>query len=106
MSKKTIKPLTLAISAAFVGSLALSTMSSASENPFSMTAINAETTITVAAKDGKCGEGKCGKKKDATKKKDGKCGGAKKKDGKCGGTMKKSDKKKDGKCGEGKCGKK
>ncbi len=103
MSKKsTAKPLALAISAALVGSLAMSSTANASENPFGATSINAATTITIAAKDGKCGEGKCGKK---TKGKDAKCG-AKKKDGKCGA------KKKDGKCGakkkdgEGKCGKK
>jgi len=102
MSKKsTTKPLALAISAAFVGSLALSSASNAAENPFSMTNINDSTSITVA-KEGKCGEGKCGKKKKAdAKKKDGKCG-----EGKCGKKKKADTKKKEGKCGEGKCGKK
>ena len=106
MSKKTLKPLTLAISATFVGSLAMSNIAAAGENPFGMTKISDTTSITVA-KDGKCGEGKCGKGKKAdAKKKDGKCGEGKCGEGKCG-TKKKTDaKKKDGKCGEGKCGKK
>ncbi|VAW77608.1 Flagellar biosynthesis protein FlhA [hydrothermal vent metagenome] len=101
MSKKsTAKPLALVISAALVGSLAMSTTANAAENPFGATSITAATTITVAGKDGKCGEGKCGKK---TKGKEAKCGAkGKKKDGKCGA----KGKKKDGKCGEGKCGKK
>jgi len=111
MSKKsTIKPLALAISAVFVGSLAMSSAANASQNPFEMSSVATATTITVAGKDGKCGEGKCGTKKKSgkeakcgAKKKDDKCGKAKKKDGKCGEAK---AKKKDAKCGEGKCGKK
>ena len=93
MSKKSAnKPLALAISAAFVGSLAATSVNAA--NPFGMEKVTTAQTITVA--EAKCGEGKCGSKKKA-KKKDGKCGEAK-----CG--AKKKEKKKEAKCGEGKCG--
>ena len=109
MSKKsTAKPLALAISAAFVGSLSMSSVANAGENPFSMTKVSDSTSLTVAKKDGSCGEGKCGSKKKDAKKKSGSCGGdmtGKKKDGSCGGTKKG---KKDGSCGgnkkEGSCG--
>jgi len=88
MSGKTSKTLSLAIGAAFVASLATSSIVSAAENPFEMTKLsNGYETV---AKEGKCGEGKCGE----GKKKDSKCDESKKKDGK----------KKEGKCGEGKCG--
>ena len=105
--KKTLKPLALAISTVFVGSLAATNLANAAENPFGMTSLSDSTSITMAGKDGKCGEGKCGEKDSKAKKKDGKCGAGttKKKDGKCGaGATTKGTK--DGKCGEGKCGKK
>ena len=113
MSNKTvIKPLSVAIGAAFITSLAGASVANAAENPFGMSALssgyqvadNAEGKCGEGMKDkkeGKCGEGKCGEgMKD---KKEGKCGeGMKdKKEGKCGEGMKD---KKEGKCGEGKCG--
>ncbi len=107
MSKKsTIKPLALAISAAFVGSLAMSSSANAGENPFAMSTISDSTSFTIAKKDGSCGEGKCGSKKKTDKKKSGSCGGdmkGKKKDGSCGGAKK--GKTKDGSCGGAKKGK-
>jgi len=103
------KSLISALSFLFV--MAFSPMTSATENPFGMSNVDANQ-ITVA--EGKCGEGKCGEGKCGGKKakKDGKCGDDKaKKDGKCGGDKKGEHKdhaghkdEKKGKCGEGKCG--
>ena len=89
MSKKTIKPLSIVLGAAFATTLAASNIANAAEtgaNPFAMTELSGGYKVA----EGKCGEGKCGGKA----KKEGKCG-----EGKCGGA-----KKKEGKCGEGKCG--
>ena len=90
MSKKTVlKPVAVALGAAFVTSLAGTSIANAAENPFSMTELSSGYMVTEKA-EGKCGEGKCGgEKKEA-------------KEGKCGEGMDKS--KKEGKCGEGKCG--
>jgi len=112
MSKKStknvrIKPLSVAIGAAFVTSLAIAPMASASDNPFGMQSLHSGYMVAggdkakeegscggdKAKEEGKCGEGKCG---------EGKCGGddmgahvhAAGVEGKCG----------EGKCGEGKCG--
>ncbi len=105
--KKVLKPLSIAIGAAFAVSMAASTVATAApagDNPFAMSEL--QSGYMQLAMEGKCGEGK----KADMKKKDGKCGeGMKKeKEGKCGGDMKK---KKEGKCGgdmkkkkEGKCG--
>ena len=84
MNNKRIQTLTLAIGAAFVGSLAVA----ASAQAFSVTDLDAGYHL-VGDKDaeGKCGEGKCGDKKA-----EGKCGD-KKAEGKCG------DKKAEGSCG-------
>lgn len=98
---KTLKPLSLAIGATFVATLATSTFATAAptgNNPFAMTDLNSGyMQVAEMPKDGKCGEGKCGEGKKS--KKEGKCGGGKDmpKEGKCGG-----DKAKEGKCGEGK----
>jgi len=107
--KTTMKPLTLALGAAFVTSLAGTPVANAAENPFAMSELSSGYMVTEMA-EGKCGgekkmeEGKCGEGKagaTATESADkataeGKCG-----EGKCGGE-KKMDK--EGKCGEGKCG--
>ncbi len=107
MSKKSsIKPLSIALGAAFVTSLAASNIANAAEqgaNPFAMNELSSG---YVVAKEGKCGEGKCGEGKG---KKEGKCGEKGMKEGKCGGKDMKEGKcggkgKKEGKCGEGKCG--
>ncbi len=103
--KTTLKPLTLALGAAFVTSLAGTPVANAAENPFAMSDLSsgymvAEMDENKMEKEGKCGEGKCGGDKT---KKEGKCG-----EGKCGGD--KAKKMEEGKCGgdkkmeEGKCG--
>jgi len=110
MTKTTlVKPLSVAIGAAFVASLAGTTVASAADNPFGMSQLssgymvaeegkcggNKATTQETkpegkcgatkkTAKEGKCGEGKCGAKREAH---EGKCGGEKKPaEGKCGGS--------------------
>ena len=93
MSKKTVlKPVAVALGAAFVTSLAGASIANAAENPFGMTELSSGYMVAEGdMKEGKCGEGKM--------KKEGKCG-----EGKCGEGMDKSKMKKEGKCGEGKCG--
>ena len=108
MSKTTVmKPLSIALGAAFVASLAGTSVANAADNPFSMTELSSGYMVA-DSKEGKCGEGKCGGEKKAEEGKcgEGKCGGEKKAkegncgEGKCGGEKKA----KEGKCGEGKCG--
>jgi len=105
-NKHTIKPLALAVGAAFVTSLASATVANAAENPFAMSDMSSGYMVAemTEGKHGEGmkmeGEGKCGG--DKMKKAEGKCG-----EGKCGGDkMKKEDMKMkgEGKCGEGKCG--
>jgi len=100
MSQKTMmKPLAIALGAAFVTSLASIPVANAAENPFAMSELSSGYMVAEMA-EGKCGgdkakakaEGKCGGDKAAA---EGKCG-----EGKCGGDKTK----KEGKCGEGKCG--
>ena len=88
MSKKTVlKPVAVALGAAFVTSLAGTSIANAAENPFGMTELSSGYMVA----EGDMKEGKCGGEKKETK------------EGKCGeGKMDKS--KKEGKCGEGKCG--
>lgn len=108
MSKKSMKPLSLALGTAIVTSLAASNAAADSNaNPFAMTELSSGYMQMIAygdnkaegeekshdkkyGKEGKCGEGKCGDKKEMKKNMEGKCGD------------KKSEK--EGKCGEGKCG--
>ena len=103
MSKTTVmKPLSIALGAAFVASLAGTSIANAADNPFSMTELSSGYMVA-DSKEGKCGEGKCGGEKKAE---EGKCRGEKKAEegkcgeGKCGGEKKAEE----GKCGEGKCG--
>jgi uncharacterized low-complexity protein len=109
MTKKTVvKPLSVALGAAFIGSLAGAPAAVAADNPFSMTPLSSGYMVG-DAHEGKCGgekkegEGKCGGEKKEMEGKcgEGKCGGAMKEgEGKCGGEKKEME----GKCGEGKCG--
>jgi uncharacterized low-complexity protein len=102
MSKNTtLKPLAIAMGAAFVTSLAGTGVANAAENPFAMSELSSGYMVAdthAKGEEGKCGEqmkskeGKCG---EQMKSKEGKCG-----EGKCGEQMKS----KEGKCGEGKCG--
>lgn len=78
--KTTLKPLALALGAAFVTSLASIPVANAAENPFAMAELSSGYMVAEMA------EGKCGS-------------GMKTEEGKCG-----SSKKMEGKCGEGKCG--
>jgi uncharacterized low-complexity protein len=90
--KSPMKPLAIALGAAFATSLAAGS-AFAAENPFGQSELAGGYMVADQHGDkpkmeGKCGEGKCGAKDKA--KKEGQCGGDK--------TMK------EGKCGEGKCG--
>ena len=89
MSQKVIKkPLAIALGAAFVTSLAGTSVANAAENPFAMSELSSGYVVAEME------EGKCGGDKT---KKEGKCG-----EGKCGADKAKSMT--EGKCGEGKCG--
>jgi len=92
MSKNNLKPLAVAVGAAFMASVALAPMATAAENPFQANELSSGYNLADGHAEGKCGEGKCGESKSDG---EGKCG-----EGKCGES--KSDG--EGKCGEGKCG--
>ena len=97
MAKKSLKPITSAVGAAFAGSMLLTGAVNAAENPFGLTELNSgymQTASNHSGSSGKCGAGKCGGDKKAS---EGKCGA-----GKCGGDKKAGE----GKCGAGKCGSK
>jgi uncharacterized low-complexity protein len=118
MSKKLIKPVSLAVGTAFVTTLAAGSVSAeADANPFAVNELSggymqlaygggeSKGQVKEGEGAGKYGtEGKCGGEKA---KKEGKCG-----EGKCGSDMKKNMEgkcggekaEKEGKCGEGKCG--
>jgi len=91
MSKKTLKPVTLAVGTAFAATLAMSNVAMADTNPFGMSDLSSG--YMVAGKEGQCGgaktekEGQCGGAKATSEGKcgEGKCGGDKGKEGKCGG---------------------
>ncbi len=94
--KSTKKPLSIALGAAFVTSLAAAPVANAADNPFAMSELSSGYMVADSHMEGKCGEGKCGGAKatatEGSEKvmEEGKCGGAKKME--------------EGKCGEGKCG--
>lgn len=103
MSEKTVssKPLALAVGAAFAGTLALSPVAGAADNPFGMTDLGGGYQLAQAAgKEGACGgkvkEGACGGKMSegacGGKMKEGACGG-KMKEGACGASMEKTQEK-------------
>jgi uncharacterized low-complexity protein len=103
MSKKTLKPLALAVGAALATSLAAG-VANADTSPFSASSLSSGY-MSIDIGEGKCGEGKCGGDKGeegacgGDKGEEGACGGDKGEEGACGG-----DKGEEGKCGEGKCG--
>lgn len=84
-NKSAVKPVSLAVGAAFITSLAAAGVANAADNPFAMTELSSGYMVADSH------EGKCGGEKKATE--EGKCGGAAK-----AKTME------EGKCGEGKCG--
>lgn len=108
MSKKSMKPVSLALGTALVTSLAAGNLAADNVgNPFALNELSGGYMQLADASDtnkpaqdsgkdsksnmeGKCGEGKCGGKKDMKQNMEGKCGG------------KKAEQ--EGKCGEGKCG--
>lgn len=110
MSKKSIKPVSLALGTVLATSLAAGNLSAdTAANPFAMNELSggymqladasgADKPAQDGGKEskqnmeGKCGEGKCGGKKEMKQNMEGKCG------------EKKSAQ--EGKCGEGKCGSK
>ncbi len=101
MSKKLIKPVSLAVGAAFVTTLAAGNVAAEVDaNPFAMNELSGGYMQLAYGGGSKDKESKVKEGKD--KEGEGKCGSDMKKDseGKCGG--KKSEK--EGKCGEGKCG--
>jgi len=95
-----MKPLAVALGAAFVTSLAGTSVANAADNPFAMTELSSGYMVAEQG-EGKCGAGTMkkteeGEHGEGTMKKaeEGKCG-----EGKCGeGMMKKAE---EGKCGEG-----
>jgi len=87
MSKHNLKPLAVAVGAAFMASVALAPMASAAENPFQANELSSGYNLADGHAEGKCGESKS----DG----EGKCG-----EGKCGEKKAAGE----GKCGEGKCG--
>jgi len=103
--KSKLKPLSLAVGAAFATSMAISPMASAVENPFSANQLSSgyKMADNHMGKEGNCGgkkgkEANCGSKKA----KDASCGGNKAGESNCGAKPKK--KASEGKCGEAKCG--
>jgi uncharacterized low-complexity protein len=98
------KPVAAAIGAAFAGTLGMSGLAGAAENPFGLSELDSGyMQVASSHGEGKCGEGKCGESKEKSEGKcgEGKCGESKEKaEGKCGESKEKSE----GKCGEGKCG--
>lgn len=99
-----LKPIAAAIGVAFVSSMAFSSASFASDNPFAMTDLDSGYMLAGdkgeegkcgedKGEEGKCGEGKCGEDKGE----EGKCGEGKGEEGKCG-----EGKGEEGKCGEDK----
>ncbi len=102
MSRKPIKPVSLAVGTAFVATLAASNASAEvnTTNPFAINELSGGYMQLAYGGGSKDKESKDAESKE--KEGEGKCGSNMKKDGegKCGG--KKSEK--EGKCGEGKCG--
>jgi uncharacterized low-complexity protein len=104
MNNKMIKPVSLAVGAAFVGGLALGNAAFAADGLQATDLAQGYMLVddTKKPEEGKCGEGKCGEGKCGGEKakEEGKCGEGKCGEGKCGGEKAKEE----GKCGEGKCG--
>ena len=104
----TVKPVALAVGAAFVSSIAVSAVAETVDNPFNAEDLDAGYMLAGGDKgeEGKCGEGKCGGDKADG---EGSCGEKGDHEGSCGekGDAEGScgeEKGEEGKCGEGKCG--
>ena len=105
MAKHTVKPLALAVGAAFMTSLALGSMAHAAQNPFQVTELSAGYNLAAKDAEGKCGEGKCGADKattaDTKGAAEGTCGEdhAKAREGACGEDKAAAKATEEGKCG-------
>ena len=74
-NKTTLKPIAVALGAAFVSSLAGTSIANAADNPFGMTDLSTGYMVADMT-EGKCGEGMKGKMDKEGKCGEGKCGGA------------------------------
>jgi uncharacterized low-complexity protein len=90
--KSTKKPLSIALGAAFVTSLAATPAANATANPFAMSELRGGYMVAETA-EGKCGSGKVTDESKTSS-------GMMMEEGKCGANKTKAE----GKCGEGKCG--
>ncbi|MGD2084451.1 MAG: low-complexity protein [Chromatiales bacterium] len=102
------KPVAAAIGAAFVGTLGMSGLAGAADNPFGLSELDSGyMQLASSHGEGKCGEGKCGEGMMEKEKAEGQCGEGmvekEKAEGQCGEGMMEKEKT-EGKCGEGKCG--
>lgn len=112
MSKKhTIKPISLAVGAAFVAGMAAAPIAQADVNPFAATALTSGYMVAEKSSEGQCGankqpaEAECGANKAAQKANEGECGASKKPaEGECGANKAKPKPVQEAKCGEAKCG--
>ena len=59
-NKRTLTPISLALSAAFTTALIGGNMANATENPFAMNQLSSGYMVAGSHMEGKCGEGKCG----------------------------------------------
>jgi uncharacterized low-complexity protein len=111
MSKKhVIKPVSLAVGAAFVAGMASAPAVQADVNPFAVTALSSGYMVADKGTEGNCGakkpvtEAECGANK-AKQVKEAECGANKKaEEAKCGANKAKPKPIKEAKCGEAKCG--
>lgn len=102
MSKKhTIKPISLAIGAAFVAGMAATPAVQADVNPFSVTALSSGYMVADKSTEGNCGANKAKQVQEAE------CGANKAKqlkEAECGANKAEPKPVKEAKCGEAKCG--
>lgn len=112
MSKKhVIKPVSLAVGAAFVAGMATAPAVQADVNPFTATTLASGYMVAEKGAEGQCGankkpaEAECGANKAAQKSNEGECGASKKPaEGECGANKAKPKPVQEAKCGEAKCG--
>lgn len=105
-TKHTSKPVSLAVGAAFVASMAASPVVQADVNPFAATALSGGYMLAEKGSEARCGanktpaEAECGANKKA---REAECGANKKaREAECGANKAKTVK--EAKCGEAKCG--
>ncbi len=96
MPNEKIKPVALAVGAAFAASMAMTTLASTEGDLFAAEELEPRYDLLADAHggEGSCGEGSCGE--EGEKDEEGSCG-----EGSCG---EEGDKDEEGSCGEGSCG--